>query len=853
MNADDPRRRKLPAGWNDLASLAMDLRWTHSRFAQSFWERIDPEAWERTNNPYEILLNAHKDRLDELARSKRCQRELKAWRERRDRYDRDKTWFSTKPKGSARLRVAYFSLEFGLSEALPIYSGGLGILAGDHLKSASDLGVPLVGVGLLYQQGYFRQVLSPDGDQIEALPYNDPSSMPVSPAGGLDGRWPRVRLELPGRTLYVRVWQARVGRVPLYLLDTNDPLNSPWDRGITANLYAAGREKRLLQEIVLGVGGWRLLEQLDLGVQVCHLNEGHAAFVVLERAASFARRHRVSFDVALRATRAGNIFTTHTSVEAAFDKFEPSLLHLYARPVLESQGVPPDRALAMGRRDPQDENEPFNMAYLAIRGSCRVNGVARLHGRVSRKLFQPLFPGHPVGEVPVGSVTNGVHLPTWDSLASDDLWTKASPKVHWHQDPTRAVRGIEALPSVELWRFRGQARGTLVEYVRRRLERQLREAGCGAEAVERARHVLDPNVLTLAFARRFTGYKRPTLLLHDEERLVRILSNAECPVQLILAGKAHPHDGVGKQMVQRMARFAARPDIAGRVVFLQDYDMLLGQRLTGGVDVWVNLPRRPAEACGTSGMKVTFNGGLHCSVPDGWWDAAYDPAAGWKVGDRSEGGDEASRDAADAQSLYELLENEIVPEFYTRDDDGLPAAWVERVRRSMVLYTPRFSADRMVREYVETAYLPAAKAYRERARGGGKLARKIERWIADLSKRWQGMRLVALDVSREGDAWSFDAIFYLGELDPDAVRVELFAEPRSEEERPFVAAMERDSEVAGAVNGYRYQAKVPADRPAEHYTPRVVPHRDDVFVPMEAGQILWASGAVERARAQALT
>jgi glycogen phosphorylase len=837
-----PFDRALPEELADLADLALDLRWMGSRLAGRIWERLDAETWERTKNPYILLLTTPQARLEEAARDEQLKGQLRDWVGRRKHSLESAGWFHSTHPDSSLKTVAYFSMEFGLSEALPIYSGGLGMLAGDHLKSASDLGVPLVGVGLLYQQGYFRQVLADDGRQLEAFPYNDPGSLPVSPVHDRDGSRVRVGLDLPGRTLLLRVWEARVGRVPLYLLDSNDPLNSPWDRAITANLYAAGRETRLLQELVLGVGGWRLLEQLGVDVQVCHLNEGHAAFAVMARAASFADRTGLPFLPALWATRAGNVFTTHTPVAAAFDQFEPDLLARYAQPFLERTRIPLEHVVALGRKDPSDRGEPFNMAHLAMRGCCHVNGVSRLHGRVSRGLFKDLYPAWPEAEIPVGHVTNGVHVPTWDSAAARRLWNTAFGAADhpWVDDLAEAAQRVARLGPAELWDFRAEARRGLIDYVRRRLARQYQEHGAPAATVERARRILDPNTLTLGFARRFTEYKRPTLLLRDPERLARLLTRADRPAQLIVAGKAHPNDEPGKAMVQALARFARREDVWDRVAFLEDYDMALSQVLAAGVDVWLNTPRRPMEACGTSGMKMLVNGGLNFSSSDGWWDEAFAPDVGWAVGDgREPAGPEG--DARDALRVYEVLEAKIIPEFYDRDAGGMPQAWVARIRASMSRLTPRFSSDRMLREYVAKAYLPAAEAYRRRAVGGGELAAALHRWQTDVAAAWRDVCFGDLRVTPDGGHWLFEAAVSLGGLSPGLVRVQLYAEP-TDGEAPAPVVMDLKGPVPGSVDGYYYTAKAPADRPARHYTPRIVPHHPDALVPLEDGHIRWRRG-----------
>ena len=728
-------------------------------------------------------------------------------------------------------------MEFGLAEALPIYSGGLGILAGDHLKSASDLNVPVIGIGLLYQQGYFRQVLAEDGWQLEAFPFNDPGSLPVTPVLDADGRWPRVRLELPGRTLYLRVWNARVGKVNLYLLDSNHPLNSPWDRGITANLYAAGKEKRLLQELVLGVGGWRLLEKLGIEVQVCHLNEGHAAFAVLARAVSFAEKNQVPFRAALRATRAGNVFTTHTPVEAAFDRFEPGMVTKAAEPFVRETGLSSEAFLALGRRDPADANEPFNMAYLAMRGSCHVNGVARLHGKVSQRLFEVLFPGWPQGEIPVRSVTNGVHVPTWHSEQANQLWTEAyGVDGPWLGNVGAAAKGIERVSDERLWDYCAEARKALVEYVRLRLQCQFRERNAPAAAIQKAQRVLDPNRITLGFARRFAAYKRPNLLLDDQERFMRILRNTDRPMQIVVAGKAHPDDNGGKAMVQRMVQFARRDDVREHVVFLEDYDMVLAQYFAAGVDVWINNPRRPAEACGTSGMKMLVNGGLNCSILDGWWDEAYTPEVGWAIAGTGEHVGEHDHD--DAGALYDLLEDAIAPEFYDRDQLGVPRAWMRRVRASMTQLTEQFSSDRMVREYVEQAYLPAARAYLRRAANGAGWPANSKPGAACRTSGGTAIRFGRMFIHEAGQQWQFEVEVYLGEMSADSVQVQLYAEAAGAEPAACVT-VERSGPIHGAVNGHLYRGSVPAGRPSEHYTPRVVPCHPEAFVPAEAPHITW--------------
>ena len=715
----------------------------------------------------------------------------------------------------------------------------MGNVAGDQLKAASDLGVPVVGVGLLYQQGYFRQVIDKNGAQEALYPYNDPGQLPITPVRHANGEWLRLEIALPGYSVWLRTWQVQVGRVKLYLLDSNDAANFPAHRGITSELYGGGPELRLKQELLLGIGGWRLLAALGLKPEVCHLNEGHAAFAVLERARSFMHETAQPFDVALAVTRAGNLFTTHTAVAAGFDRFAPDLIERYLRRYAEQKlGMTFHDLLALGRQHPNDPSEPFNMAYLAIRGSGAVNGVSRLHGQVSRGLFQPLFPHWPQEEVPVGHVTNGVHMPTWDSAAADELWTNACSKDRWLGVTEPLEQGIRCVTDARLWQFRMTASQSFVAYVRERLSRQLAISGASPEAVDGATQLLDCNALTLGFARRFATYKRPNLLLHDPERLLRLLTNPQRPVQLIVAGKAHPADQAGQALIQEWTQFIRRPEARSRVIFLSDYDMHLTEQLVQGVDVWLNTPRRPWEACGTSGMKVLVNGGINLSELDGWWAEAYTPDVGWALGDGKEHGDDPAWDAVEAGALYDLLEREVIPEFYARDKHGIPTAWVKRMRESMARLTPRFSTNRSVREYTEHHYLPAASAYRERAAKNGAVGRAVINWEQTLTQQWATLRFGEVTVETRGEQHVFEVQVSLNDLDPKAVQVELYADGVMGS-APLRQAMTRVRPLAGASGSYVYSATVSATRPATDYTARLIPYHDGVAVPLETAHIIW--------------
>jgi starch phosphorylase len=825
-------------GTEDLRELALDMRWSWDHGADELWQQLEPELWELTRSPWVVLQTASSTRIKELGRNAAFCEKARSLIQRQRQSREAPAWFQQSHRDSGVTSVAYFSLEFLLSEALPIYSGGLGNVAGDQLKAASDLGVPVIGVGLLYQQGYFRQVLDADGGQSALYPYNDPGQLPVTPVRDAAGEWVRLKTALPGYGVWMRAWQARVGRTILYLLDSNDPANPPAIRGITSELYGGGPELRLQQEILLGIGGWRLLRQLGLRPEVCHLNEGHAALAVLERARWFMEEQQQPFEVALAVTRAGNLFTTHTAVPAGFDRFDPGLVRRYLGVYADRLGIGIDRLMALGRQNPNDAAEPLNMAYLAIRGSSAVNGVSRLHGEVSRRLFQSLFPRWPQTEVPVGHVTNGVHVPTWDSAAADELWTTTCSQSRWLDTMETVEAELRRVPDAALWNLRSTNRQNLILWTRTRLARQLAGAGASEAELERAQRIFDPNVLTLGFARRFATYKRPNLLLRDPERLIRLLTNPRYPVQLIIAGKAHPQDEPGKAMVREWAHFLRRPDVQGHVVYISDYDMLVAEQLVQGVDVWLNTPRRPWEASGTSGMKVLVNGGLNLSELDGWWAEAYSPEVGWALGDGKEHDDDPAWDGVEAEALYTLLEREVVPAFYARDANGIATAWVARMRESMARLTPQFSTNRVVREYTERYYLPAAAAYQRRAADRGAIGASLVQWQATLAQRWNSAHLGDVRVDTVDGQHRFQAHVYLGELDPAAVCVELYADA-PDGTLPVRHTMELQQPLTGAANGFLYSAHVPASRPASDYTTRLVPHHSEARIPLEAQQILW--------------
>ena len=822
-----------------LRDLALDLRWSWNHAADELWSRIDPELWALSHNAWVIIQTASRERLNaclaDAAFRDKVEKALRYY----EFHNTRPHWFETEYPDPPITAVAYFSMEFMLSDALPIYSGGLGNVAGDQLKAASDLGVPVYGVGLLYQRGYFRQRIDADGHQEALYPYNDPTQLPISPLREPNGEWLRLSVALPGVRLWLRTWEVHVGRTRLFLLDSNDPANLPDYRGFTSELYGGAPETRLQQERILGIAGWRLLRALGLRPEVCHLNEGHAAFAVLERARDFMEETKQPFDVAFAATRAGNLFTTHTPVEAGFDRFSPALMKRHVRRYAEERlGIPFSQLMALGRLNPDDDSEPFNMAYLAIRGSGAVNGVSRLHGEVSRRLFEPLFPRWPQIEVPIGHVTNGVHVPTWDSEAADRVWTAAGGKDRWRGDPDKLTGALDSVPAADLWEMRSQSRHELIDYARNYLTRQFAGHGASAEEIELAARIFEPNTLTIGFARRFATYKRPNLLLRDPDRLLRILTSRERPVQLVIAGKAHPQDHEGQEMIRQWIQFIRNTPAREHAAFLADYDMQMTEHLLHGVDVWLNTPRRLWEASGTSGMKVLVNGGLNLSELDGWWAEAYSPEVGWAIGDGQEHDSDPAWDDREAEQMYSLLEKEVIPMFYRRDESGVPIAWVELMRASMSRLTPQFSANRVVREYTETHYLARTRAYCERAKDAGSAMVDLVRWRRTVEEHWPRLRFGSLSVVSNAGVHLFTAQVYLDELDMEAVRVELFADATNGG-TPQIVEMKRGEPLVGASNAHHYAASVPANRPASEFTPRIVPWHPLASIPLECARILW--------------
>jgi starch phosphorylase len=821
----------IPESLSGLKEMAYNLLWSWDDEIRVFFTRVDRDLWSATNqNPVLMLGLVSQQRLNELSLDPGFMAYYEKTYARFRSYLQEITWWDQ--RHPARPLIAYFSAEFGLAESLPIYSGGLGVLAGHHLKSASDLGVPLVGMGLLYQQGYFRQYLSSDGWQQERYPVNDFYNLAVQLVRDDSGAPVWVEVPMAHRKVRCQIWKVEVGRLPLYLLDTNVPENPPDLRDVTASLYGGDLENRMRQEIVLGIGGMRALDAMGLEPVVCHMNEGHSAFLSLERIRMLAKRNNLGFHQALEAARAGNIFTSHTPVPAGFDVFPQDMMDKYFSGYLHDLGIGRDELLALGQAGPHDRAGGFNMAHLALRTSSFANGVSRLHGEVSRRLFKGLLPGFPESEVPIGHVTNGAHTRSCVSREMAGLFDRyLGPE--WWRRPGMATTwaGVDDIPDEELWATHERRRERLVAFARGRLIAQLEQKGASRRDIERAKGVLDPSWLTIGFARRFATYKRASLILEDIERLKRILLNPERPVQIIFAGKAHPHDNPGKEMLKAIFAFCQGDELRRHVVFLEDYDLMIARHLVQGVDIWLNTPRRGMEASGTSGMKVLPNGGLNLSILDGWWCEGYQPEVGWAIGGGEDYDDHAYQDYVESNLLYDLLENDIVPLFYSRGVDRMPRPWIARMKRSMKL-TPVFSTNRMLFEYGEHYYRPAAKLYERLGSGDLKRAKEMAEWRAHIAQHWDAVRIVRVEALRPGarrvgEGFEVIAEVDLGGLAPRDVSVELYAGPQNAQHEiasPQIVAMTHD----GQATPGRFRGVVPCSRAGMMgYTVRVRPNHPE--------------------------
>jgi starch phosphorylase len=850
---------RLPPALEKLRELSYNLWWSWAPVGQELFVRLDPDLWQVVHgNPIELLARVDQARLDEAAGDDAFTSQLESAWQTFQRYMQREGWFSRSFPEAAGARIAYFSMEYGIHECLPIYSGGLGVLAGDHLKTSSDLGLPLVGVGLAYAEGYFRQALNTDGWQGEKYPINEWHRMPVSPV--LDGAGGRLVIDVryPTGVVHAQLWKVQVGRVPLYLLDTNVAANAPADRSITGPLYGGDQEFRVRQEIMLGIGGMHALSALGLSPTVCHMNEGHSAFLAIERIGRVMRERGVPFAVASEANSAGNVFTTHTPVAAGNDAFDPSLASRYLEPYRAALGLSETEMLALGRVDGGDQGAAFSMPVLAIHASDHYNGVSKLHGEVSRKMWQGLWPELPTDEIPIESITNGIHTASWVAAEVGELFTRyLGPRWAENCDDAELWERVNEIPDAELWQVHEHRRHRLVQHARRWLRAAAERRGTGREELDLADEVLDPNALTIGFARRFATYKRATLLFTDLERVKTLLANTERPVQLVFAGKAHPQDRGGKDLIRSIIHASRDSGLRGRVVFLEDYDMRIARALVSGVDVWLNTPRRPLEASGTSGMKAAHNGGLNVSVVDGWFAEAWN-AHGWEIGwaiGRGEEYPDGSGDAREAELLYDVLEREIVPLFFTRGGtDRLPRGWIKRMKSAISKLVPQYNTARMVREYAKRFYVPAIKLSNKLTEGDLAAARALTTWKDRVRRAWPQVAIkeVCLESKDEvavGEPMRVAAVVELGSLSPDDVAVEVYYGPTSggqEITRGRIVRMTLDpaasqGEPRKPAEGWRFAGEIATkDSGAHAFAVRVLPYNDAMTHAYETSLIRWA-------------
>jgi starch phosphorylase len=848
----------LPEPLRRLRDLAYNLRWTWSHDTIELFRRLDSELWETTgHNPVLLLGTIDQSRLEEAAGDEAFLAHLDRAYGDLDAYLNAKsTWFRRAHQPKDGFLAAYFSAEFGLTDCVSIFAGGLGILAGDHLKSASDLGVPLVGVGLLYQQGYFRQYLNEGGWQQEGYEDNDFYNLPLLPELD-DDRGPlTVSVDYPGRSVFAKIWKAQVGRVPLYLLDTNIDSNSAADRDITDQLYGGDAEMRIQQEILLGIGGYRALDRLGLTPTVYHLNEGHSAFLTLERLRRFIEKEGLSFHEAREAASAGTVFTTHTAVAAGIDLFAPELVEKYLGAPRRKLGISRQEFLGFGRENPSEDQGPFSMPVFALRMSCCSNAVSRLHGRVSRGLWKRIWPQLPEDDIPIMHVTNGVHYRSWISKEMKDLYLRyLGPS--WSDEPAEQEiwKRVERIPAEELWRAHERRREKLVSFVRRRLKAQLERRGATPWEINVAEEVLSTSALTIGFARRFATYKRATLLFRDPERLERLLCDPDRPVQIIVAGKAHPRDDEGKKLVQEIIGLAGQERFRRHIVFVEDYDMAVGRYLVQGADVWLNTPRRPLEACGTSGMKAAANGALNLSTPDGWWEEVWrdfgggSEPVGWSIGRGESYSDTNLQDQVESDALYELLEKEVIPTFYDRRDNGLPRRWLTYMKRSVSSLCHFYNAHRMTREYTERLYLPAHVRYQELTTDDVSRAKALTAWKKKVHEAWSQIKLEIMETAQEskpelvvGDEIQARVRVHLGPLSTEDVTIQLYwGTVDSDDEIVTAEAAPMYLAASDEKGAFVFESRgIQCKKSGLHgYTIRVLPNHPDLATPFLPGLVTW--------------
>jgi starch phosphorylase len=848
---------RIPPELRGLRGLALHLWWVWNDEARSLFVDLDPELWQRVDhNPILLLDEIEQERLDAAARDPNFLSRLTEVEHQLGEYMRARsTWYGRSNGETTTPSIAYFSAEFGVTECLSIFAGGLGVLDGDHLKSSSDLGQPLVGVGLLYQEGYFHQLLSDSGWQQELYSQHNFARLPLSQVLGNDDEPMHVQVEMPGRPVFANIWHAQVGRISLYLLDTNTPLNQPDDRRITDKLYGGDIDARIKQEIVLGIGGFRALQMLNIEPSVYHMNEGHSAFLGLERVRQLMETHEVSFDAAREAASAGLVFTSHTPVPAGHDYFAPDLINHYFSDCVASLGLSLWDFLALGRQNPYDDNEAFCMTILALKLAAYTNGVSELHGVVTRRMWSGLWPGVPVDEVPIGSVTNGVHLNSWVGHEMGALYDRHLGK-EWRSEPADASLWdrIDQVSDAEIWETHERARHRLVDFARSHLQWQRERRGVIRHRFPVADEILRPDALTIGFGRRFASYKRATLLFRDPARLERLLTDPARPVQIIIGGKAHPRDDQGKELIRQIYTLSSQEPFRRHIVFLEDYDIAVASQMVQGADVWLNTPRPPMEASGTSGMKAAANGVLNLSTLDGWWAEAWAnasrdlPPIGWPIGRERPYLTVDLHAQADSEDLYDLLERVVIPTFYRRDEHGLPHDWISQMRSSIRQLTGTFNTHRMVWQYYQDFYRPAIERFERFTANDLRESQELARWRASVAEHWPEIEIVSVEANASSTlhaGQSFDVATRLrpGRLKPEDLSVQLYAGTLDGDrtlDRGHALAMEPFGAATDGVLAYRTRVTANGTSGEHGLTVRVVPHHPDLVTPFIPGLITWA-------------
>ncbi len=837
----------IPERLKSLYKIANNIWWIWNPKAIDLFRGIDLDLWTKFNhNPVQLLGSVSQERLNELAESESFCSNLDLVEVELDWHLFQPTWFSKIYKENHEFSIAYFSAEYGLHESLPLYSGGLGVLSGDHLKSADELGLPLVGIGLAYGKGYFHQFLNADGWQQEVYPENDFVNMSMTLECQENEVPILIDLELPGRLLYAQIWRVQVGRTALYLLDTNIEKNSPEDREITARLYGGDKDNRIKQEILLGIGGIKALKALGINASVFHMNEGHSAFMAVERIREYVEQENLSFEAAKEIVSAGSVFTTHTPVPAGLDKFHASLIDEYFSHYYSKLGIDRETFLALGHVE--EEEDTFGMANLAISLSSAINGVSKLHAGVSREMWKKTWPEVPIGEVPIQSITNGIHTRTWLSDEMTRLFERYLGPL-WVEDPVNKEvwQRVDMIPNTELWRSQVRLKERLVAFGRNCLRNELERVGAPKHEIKRADEVLDPEALTICFARRFATYKRATLIFRDLDRLAAILNNKKHPVQIIFAGKAHPKDNEGKEYIRQINHILREEPFRTKVMFIEDYDMNIARYMVQGADVWLNTPRRPLEASGTSGMKAAANGGLNLSVLDGWWCEGYDLNNGWAIGGGEVYDDLDYQDEVEGNALYDLLEKEIVPLYYQRGQDGLPREWIANMKHAMKTLGPVFNSNRMVKGYMEDFYLPADRNFQQMSDNHFEKAKALVVWKKKIQQEWERVKVESIEFDENktfevGADIEISSNVNLHVIRPEDVMVELYfgrLDSRGQLSNAQSIIMKCQNSLSEGF--YQYLGTIRCEKSGQHgFAIRVLPRHEDQIMKFSPGQtICW--------------